>query len=272
MSVYAVGDVQGCYGALCRLLDRLSYDESSDELWLAGDLVNRGPDSANTIRLVKTLPGTRMVLGNHDLHLLAVSRGFRQPKRTDTFNDILDAPDCEELLSWIRQQPLLFLDSERRCLLVHAGLNPVWSVDRAVLLARQVEELLRNDETFPVLLQRMYGDTPSAWTDEMDEYDRGRWIINAFTRMRFCTTTGEMDFSQVGPPGSQTAGLYPWFQLLGDTEHRIIFGHWSLLGAGVHGSAVSLDSGCAHGGRLTAINIDEQPVRFVQVPCSSRSG
>lgn len=271
MSIYAVGDIQGCYSALCRLLDKLSFDESHDELWLAGDLVNRGPESANTIRLAKTLPGTRVVLGNHDLHLLAVSEGFRQTKQSDTFDDVLGAPDGEELLSWMRHQPLIYLDRERQCVMVHAGLHPGWSVDRAETLSRQVGDLMRGDATFPVLLQRMYGDTPSAWSEDMDEYDKGRWIINAFTRMRFCTAAGDMDFTQVGPPGSQPAGLYPWFELVNAAAYRIIFGHWSLLGAGVHGSAISLDSGCAHGGRLTAIDIEQQPVRFIQVPCGKNS-
>ncbi|MFC1680254.1 symmetrical bis(5'-nucleosyl)-tetraphosphatase [Pseudomonadota bacterium] len=271
MSVYAVGDVQGCYSALCRLLDKLDFDETQDEVWMAGDLVNRGPESASTIRLVKSLPHARVVLGNHDLHLLAVSGGFRIAKQTDTFNDILKAPDADELLSWVRKQPLLHLDDERRCVLVHAGIHPSWTVSQAALLARQVEALLRDDDTFPILLQRMYGDTPSLWSENLDQFDRGRWIINAFTRMRFCAASGEMDFSQAGPPGSQAAGLYPWFDLFDSSGYRVVFGHWSLLGAGIRGNTISLDSGCAHGGRLTAIDIEALEPAFLQVSCADHS-
>lgn len=270
MPVYAVGDIQGCHDDLCRLLDNLGFDDSGDELWLAGDLVNRGPDSAKTIRLVKSLHGARVVLGNHDLHLLAVARGFRPVKPTDTFADILHAPDGEELLEWLRTRPLLFADSDRRSLLVHAGVHPDWSIERAICLAREVEALLRDDDACPILLQRMYGNSPSNWSESLDRFDRGRWIINAFTRMRFCTPGGEMDFRQVGPPGSQPAGLHPWYELQKDRSHRIFFGHWSLLGAGVHGNAISLDSGCAHGGRLTAVNLDDQVARFIQVSCRGR--
>ena len=268
MSVYAVGDVQGCYSALCRLLERIGYDETADALWLAGDLVNRGPESAQTLRLVKSLRGAHTVLGNHDLHLLAVARGFRPVKPTDTFNDVLAAPDAAELLDWLRGRPLLLRDDQRRCALVHAGIHPSWNLDRASVLAGEVERLLRDDVACPVLLKRMYGDTPGRWSDSMDEFDRGRWVINALTRMRYCTLAGEMDFLQVGPPGSQPDVLHPWFELLSDPGFRIFFGHWSMLGAGDHRIAVSLDSGCAHGGRLTAVNIDERPVRFIQVPCS----
>lgn len=270
MSVYAVGDVQGCYSALCRLLDKLQFDDSSDELWLAGDLVNRGPESAETIRLVKSIPGVQAVLGNHDLHLLAVARGIRPVKQTDTFDSILKASDCDELLAWIRGLPLLFIDHSRRWLMVHAGIHPGWSVEQAASFSHQVEQLLRNDETCPELLQRMYGNTPSRWSEDLDQFDQGRWIINAFTRMRFCSATGEMDFSQVGAPGTQPDGLYPWFELYNSGQYRIVFGHWSLLGAGVHGRAISLDSGCAHGGLLTAIDIEDQESRFVQVSCGSK--
>lgn len=268
MAAYVVGDVQGCYGALCRLLDKLKFDESRDELWLAGDLVNRGPESANVIRLAKSLPNIRVVLGNHDLNLLAVSTGFRQIKQTDSLEDVLKAPDSEELLSWVRQLPLLHFDPNRQCLMVHAGLHPNWSVEQGRSFARQVENLLRDDDTYPVLLERMYGDLPTRWSDCMDEFDKARWIINAFTRMRFCTADGEMDFTQVGPPGTQPLGLHPWFNMRSPAKPRIVFGHWSTLGAGMFDHVVSLDSGCVHGVLLTAINLDDEPLRFVQVACN----
>ena len=187
MAVYAIGDIQGCYASLCRLLDKLSFDANNDELWLTGDLVNRGPASVDVIRFVKSLPRTQIVLGNHDLHLLAVAEGFRSPKHTDSFGDVLNADDREDLLSW---------------LLVHAGLHPSWSLTEALDHAREVELLIRDEETYPVLLARMYGDEPASLSDGIDGDDKSRFVINAFTRIRFCYRSGDMDFTQVGPPGT----------------------------------------------------------------------
>ena len=267
MATYAVGDVQGCYHSLCRLLDKLKFDDGTDELWFAGDLVNRGPDSVGVIRLARDLSRVRVVLGNHDLHLLAVSQGFRQIKHTDTFSDVLHASDREELLSWLRSQPLLHYDKQRRSVLVHAGLHPGWNLEQARSFAKNISALMVDDDTYPVLLSRMYGNKPSAWSDNMDKFDEARWTINAFTRMRFCTTSGKMDFKQVGAPGTQPEKLYPWFKLRQATDYRVIFGHWSLLGAGTFNGVTALDSGCVYGGRLSAINIEEALPRLIQVPC-----
>ncbi|MDJ0956473.1 MAG: symmetrical bis(5'-nucleosyl)-tetraphosphatase [Arenicellales bacterium] len=267
MSVYAIGDVQGCYASLRRLLDKLSFDAGSDELWLTGDLVNRGPASADVVRFVKDLPHTRIVLGNHDLHLLAVAEGFRAPKHTDSFSDILAADDREELLSWLRNRPIAHFDSERKTLLVHAGLHPRWSLTEALDHAREIELLIRNDETYPALLARMYGDEPASLSDKTVGDDKSRFIINAFTRIRYCYRSGDMDFAQVGPLGTQPDLLFPWFSLRQTEDLRILFGHWSSLGARVHGRFVSLDSGCVHGGYLSAIDVDNKPAHFVQVPC-----
>ncbi len=268
MSAYVVGDVQGCYNSLCRLLDKLKFDDATDELWFAGDLVNRGPGSARVVRLASNLNRVRMVLGNHDLHLLAVSEGFRKTKHTDTFSDVLGASDRDALLCWLREQPLMHYDKERRTVLVHAGLHPGWDIEQALSFAGDIAALLVDDDTFPVLLARMYGNEPAIWSVNMDKFDRARWTINAFTRMRFCETSGKMDFSEVGAPGTQPAHLHPWYQLRQSSDYRVIFGHWSLLGAGAFGDVVSLDSGCVHGGRLTAINLDEQPPHFIQVNCT----
>ena len=155
MAVYAIGDIQGCYASLCRLLDKLSFDANNDELWITGDLVNRGPASVDVIRFVKSLPRTQIVLGNHDLHLLAVAEGFRSPKHTDSFDDVLNADDREDLLSWLRNRAIAHFDSDRKTLLVHAGLHPSWSLTEALDHAREVELLIRDEETYPVLLARI---------------------------------------------------------------------------------------------------------------------
>jgi len=270
MAVYAIGDVQGCYNSLCRLLDKLKFDDGIDELWFAGDLVNRGPDSARVMRLVKGLDRGHVVLGNHDLHLLAVAAGCRKTKHSDTFNDVLEAADREELLAWLRCQPLLHYDRDRRTVLVHAGLHPSWNLEQALSHADDITALLVDNATRPTLLGRMYGNAPTSWSEGMDKYDKARWTINAFTRIRFCATSGSMDFTEVGAPGTQPEGLYPWFQLRHSSDYRVVFGHWSLLGAGTFDGAVSLDAGCVHGGRLSAIDLDKRPPDFIQVPCTDR--
>ena len=267
MAVYAIGDIQGCYASLRRLLDKLHFDADNDELWLTGDLVNRGPASVEVIRFVKSLPHTQVVLGNHDLHLLAVAEGFRPPKYTDSFDDVLNADDREELLSWLRNRAIAHFDSDRKTLLVHAGLHPHWSLTEALGHAREVELLIRNDKTYHALLARMYGDEPASLSDKVVGDDKSRFIINAFTRIRFCYRSGDMDFEQVGPPGTQPGLLFPWFTLRQAQGFRVLFGHWSSLGAQDHGLFVSLDSGCVHGGYLSAIDVEQRPPHFVQVPC-----
>ena len=267
MAVYAIGDIQGCHASLCRLLDKLEFDANNDELWLTGDLVNRGPASVEVLRFVKSLPHTQIVLGNHDLHLLAVAEGFRPPKHTDSFDDVLNADDREDLLSWLRKRPIAHFDNDRKTLLVHAGLHPGWSLTEALDHARGVELLIRNDETYPALLARMYGDEPTSLSDGIETDDKSRFIINAFTRIRYCYRSGGMDFTQVGPPGTQPNLLFPWFKLRQAEDLRVLFGHWSSLGAQVHDRFVSLDSGCVHGGYLSAIDVDRRPVHFVQFPC-----
>lgn len=270
MAAYAIGDVQGCYSSLRKLLDKLNFDSNDDELWFTGDLVNRGPDSAEVIRFLTGLPHCKTVLGNHDLHLLAVSKDQRQCKPTDTFQDVLSASDRECLLGWLRCRPLVHFDEDRRILLVHAGLHPSWNLPQVLDYAQEVENLLRDDETLPKLLKMMYGNEPTSLSDEMKRFDRARTIINAFTRIRYCDASGDMDFSQVGPPGTQPDSLYPWYQISRLDRFRVVFGHWSMLGARVENNVISLDSGCAHGGCLSAINVDKMPAQFVQVDCKDK--
>ena len=270
MATYAIGDVQGCCQALQRLLDKLKFDPVCDELWLTGDLVNRGPASAEVIRLIKNMPKTKAVLGNHDLHLLAVAHGGQPCKPTDTFDDALNAEDRESLLHWLRHRPLAHFDESRGILLVHAGIHPSWDLQQTLGYAQEVQELLRDSQTYPSLLAHMYGDPPAPLSAEMASFDRARTIINTFTRMRYCDASGHMDFSQVGPPGTQSAGLRPWYEMAQIDPVRVVFGHWSTLGARWLNNVISLDSGCVHGRCLSAVDLDQSPPRFVAIDCADQ--
>src|SRR5690606_15093837 len=227
MTTYVIGDLQGCCNQLQQLLDRIHAATSSPQLVFAGDLINRGPQSLATLRFIRSLgDAARTVLGNHDLHLLAVAQGIRKPHRSDTINDILNAPDCDKLLDWLRRQPLaLSMDD---CLVVHAGVMPQWTPQQALSLAAEVETVLRGPDWANFLAQ-MYGNTPARWDDSLHGMDRLRCIVNALTRMRFCNAEGEMDFSNADGPENAPPGYMPWFDVPGrQTESTtIIFGHWS---------------------------------------------
>lgn len=264
MALYAIGDVQGCFRRLEELLRALSFEPASDRLWFVGDLVNRGPDSAGVLRLVKHLDAG-VVLGNHDLHLLAVAAGARPLKASDTFIDVLEAGDRRQLLDWLVSQPLVRRDDESGWAMVHAGLAPEWDVETASRLAAEVEAALRSHHGDREFLVQMYGDYPDRWDESLDGMERIRFIINAFTRIRFCNADGALDLDQTGPPGAQPAHLHPWFELWPHRSHRLVFGHWAALGAGDHGNVVSTDSGCVWGGRLTAARLDPGPVKFFSV-------
>ncbi|MFO1433208.1 MAG: symmetrical bis(5'-nucleosyl)-tetraphosphatase [Candidatus Competibacteraceae bacterium] len=268
MAVYAIGDVQGCYTALQRLLERLCFDPSRDTLWFAGDLINRGPQSLAVVRLVRSL-GERAiaVLGNHDLTLLAVAEGVRKPKHSDTFQAILTAPDREELLHWLRRQPLLYHDPALGFTLVHAGLTPQWDLQQARSCAAEVEMVLQGPAYQDFIFQ-MFGSEPRLWCDELQGIERWRFIVNCFTRLRYCHEDGALNFSEKGPPGSQAAGLWPWFQIPWRRHAglNIVFGHWASLGYYRAPGIYSLDSGCVWGGRLTAIRLDA-PEQAYWVDC-----
>jgi bis(5'-nucleosyl)-tetraphosphatase (symmetrical) len=267
MALFAIGDVQGCCRCIERLIDRVGYKPGADRLWFVGDLVNRGPESLRTLRLVRGLDA-EVVLGNHDLHLLAVAAGARPLKAGDTFTDILKAPDRQHLLEWLSRRPLMRRDDAAGWAMVHAGLPPDWDVDTAGRVAREVEGALRRNYDNQTFLSRMYGDEPERWDDHLIGMDRIRFAINAFTRLRFCDRYGGMALRHSGPPGSQPPGLFPWFKVWPYTSHRVVFGHWSALGAGDHGNAVSTDSGCVWGGNLTAVRLDVEPVAFTSVGCT----
>ena len=267
MAIYAVGDIQGCHAELVQMLDQVSFDKEKDSLWLVGDLVNRGPGSLEVLRLVKSLGESAItVLGNHDLHLLAVAEGVAELNRNDTLDEILAAPDREELLSWLRNQRLLH--DQGGFVLVHAGLLPQWSVAQAASLAREVEAALHADD-YAVFLARMYGNTPHHWDDELSGYKRLRVIVNAFTRMRICTKDGEMEFRFKGEVENIPHGYLPWFDVpkRASSDATVIVGHWSALGLLLRKDVIALDTGCLWGGPMSAIRLDDR--RLFQVRCNN---
>jgi bis(5'-nucleosyl)-tetraphosphatase (symmetrical) len=269
MALYAIGDVQGCHDSLQRLLDKIRFDPCADRLWFTGDLVNRGPSSAEVVRFVASL-GDRAVavLGNHDLHLLAIAAGVERASASDALGDILSANDSEYLLSWIAKRPLFHRDGQAGYSLVHAGLLPQWSVDHAVALAREVEAVISGPNRAE-FFTHMYGDAPDFWTDTISGWERSRLIVNGFTRVRFCYPNGRMDFSFAGPPGTQRYPLQPWFQIQDRhcRGHRIVFGHWSLLGRWQSDGVIGIDTGCLWGRQLTAVRLDVNPPQFVSISC-----
>lgn len=267
MAVYAIGDVQGCYRELTVLLETLSFDPGRDRLWFTGDLVNRGPASLEVLRFVKGL-GDRAVtvLGNHDLHLLAVAGGHERARPKDTFDDVLTAPDRDELLTWLRHRPLLHREEAFADVMVHAGLPPQWDMMMAAACAAEVETALRVDHE--AFLANMYGDRPSVWVPGLCGWDRLRFITNCFTRLRYCDAAGRIDLDAKGPPGSQPPGYMPWFEAPGrrTAGRPVIFGHWSTLGVRSGGDVFALDGGCVWGGSLTALRMDGERTP-VAVPC-----
>lgn len=260
MALYAVGDVQGCLGPLKCLLDRAAFDPARDRLWLVGDLVNRGPQSLDTLRFLFAMRDSVVsVLGNHDLHLLAVAHNIERLKKGDTLREILDAPDRDDLLDWLRRLPLVHHDAERQITLVHAGIPPQWSLKKALKRAAEVEEALRDDARLPLFLDGMYGNEPDRWDSELRGVARLRTITNYFTRMRFCTADGRLDLKSKEGLGSAPKGFAPWFshperRMRGQ---RIIFGHWAALEGRCDEPGVqALDSGCVWGGALTLLDVD----------------
>ncbi len=257
MATYAIGDVQGCFQALLGLLERIAFDLKRDRLWFVGDLVNRGPDSLATLRFVKGLGESAVcVLGNHDLHLVAVAEGHAVLRKDDTLEETLRAPDRAELIAWLRQLPLMH--AEDGYAIVHAGLLPSWTVARALELAHEVEQALRAP-AYGSLLARMYGYEPDRWSDQLRGYPRLRVIINAMTRMRVCTRQGVMQLRYKGDSALLPVGLLPWFAVPGRASSGIpvIFGHWSALGLVLEHDVIGLDTGCLWGRKLSALRLED---------------
>ncbi|MFY3383091.1 symmetrical bis(5'-nucleosyl)-tetraphosphatase [Paracidovorax sp. MALMAid1276] len=257
MALYCIGDIQGCDSALVRLLDEIGFSASRDTVYLLGDLVNRGPDSAAVLRrCMRHGDAIRCVLGNHDLHLLAAAAGARKPSRRDTLAGVLDAPDREALLAWLRQQPLARSHdlAGQALLIVHAGVLPAWTAADALALADEVQAVLRGPG-LAGFLHTMYGNTPDRWSDALTGTDRLRVIVNAFTRLRLCTADGVMDFESTESAEAAPPGLMPWFDVPGRrTAGTVIaFGHWSTLGGLNRPDLLGLDTGCVWGGCLSAV-------------------
>jgi bis(5'-nucleosyl)-tetraphosphatase (symmetrical) len=253
VSLYLIGDVQGCCSALDQLLERLSFSPSRDELVILGDLVNRGPASAQVLRTLRSLEGAaHCVLGNHDLHVLALQAGVRRPHRLDTAFDVLQAPDGHELLGWLRLQPLALHKAD--CLMVHAGVLPSWTLNDTLAFAAEVQHVLRGPDWID-FLRHMYGNTPARWQHQLTGHERLRVIVNALTRLRFCTADGDMEFDSKEGAGQAPAGFMPWFDVPGRATRQTVvaFGHWSTLGWLDRPDVISLDTGCVWGGSLTAL-------------------
>jgi bis(5'-nucleosyl)-tetraphosphatase (symmetrical) len=269
MSIWAIGDLQGCYAPTQRLLERIRFDPAADTLWFCGDLVNRGGESLETLRLVHSLRDhSVVVLGNHDLSLLAVGERSRDEQRkvNQDLQRVLFADDADALLEWLRRQPLVHADRALGWMMVHAGLAPKWTTSLAEKHAREVEARLRGD-SYRKLLKNMYGDRPS-WSPGLSGNERDRAIINVFTRLRYCTPRGRIAFEEKGAPGSQPAGLYPWYAVPGrvDRDLKIVCGHWSTLGLFVGNGIHMIDTGAVWGGKLSALQLDTDGLHIVQVP------
>ena len=272
MTIWAIGDIQGCFDPLQRLLDKCRFDPTQDQLWMVGDLVNRGPQSLETLRFFRSLGKSAVtVLGNHDLYLLMVAANA-VPRRgkDDTLDPILAAPDVADLLDWLKAQPLAhaqMLDGQRY-VMVHAGLLPAWTAEDALALSEEVSRHLRGTQ-FAQFLNSLWGDSPLGWHKQLNELDRARVIVNAMTRMRFCSKQGIMDLKTKGKPENAPVGHVPWFEVPGrkTAKDTLVVGHWSALGLKMTPNLVALDSGCLWGGHLTAVSLPEREV--IQVSCTT---
>jgi bis(5'-nucleosyl)-tetraphosphatase (symmetrical) len=267
VSTYVIGDIQGCFEALQNLLSHIKFSpEHGDRLWVTGDLVNRGPNSLQTLRFLKTLgPAVSCVLGNHDLHLLAVACGHRQKHASDTFDDILSAPDNKTLINWLRHCPLVYTNTNfPNLLMVHAGLLPQWGKADALALAKEAETALQS-EYWENHIEHLYGNEPRQWQSNLAGYDRLRVVINGLTRLRFCNTEGVINFTAKEHTNQAPTGFLPWFDVPNRHSQslQIVFGHWSTLGLKIRTDIIALDTGCVWGGRLSAFRLEDQTVHSV---------
>jgi len=260
VATYAIGDIQGCLAPLQCLLDKIAFDPARDKLWLAGDLINRGPDTLATLRFLYGMRDSLcVVLGNHDLHFLAVAAGVRQPGQYDTLNELLAAPDCAELVHWLCQQRLLYHDATLGFTMVHAGIPPQWDLVQAQAYAREVEAVLQSQYAQD-FFTNMYGNSPKRWKNKLIGYDRLRMITNYFTRMRFCTAEGELELQTKESAAAAPEGYAPWFSFpeRKTVNQKILFGHWAALeGKTSAPNVYALDTGCVWGGELTALRLDD---------------
>jgi bis(5'-nucleosyl)-tetraphosphatase (symmetrical) len=271
MAVYAIGDVQGCYSHLMRLLDKIKFDSTNDTLWFCGDLVNRGPESLQTLRFIKSL-GDRAVsiLGNHDLHLLALYHSKRILDKSDTLSQVLTSSDCDELMIWLQARPLAYFDDSLKAIMIHAGVHPSWSLEQTLAHSLELERVLQGEES-GLFFDKMYGDSPDFWSDELTGFDRLRCITNVFTRMRFLAPDYRLNFAAKGAPEqNKDSNLTPWYLLNSqlDANVKVIFGHWATLPTGQYGRHFAIDGGCVWGRCFTALQIDTVEPRWHSVDCS----
>jgi len=267
MALYAVGDIQGCHAEFRDLLELIGFSPASDRLWLVGDLVNRGPDSLGVLRTVKALGDSAVtVLGNHDFHLLTVAAGHRKAHREDTIDAILAAPDRDELIAWLGARPLVVAEGDYA--MVHAGFVPSWTVEQALALSSEVQAVMKSDNARE-FLGVLYGDEPHRWSNDLTGYDRLRVVVNACTRLRFCTDDDTMELREKRGPGQTPAGFAPWFSHDNrrSASHSIVCGHWSTLELMLAPNVMMLDSGCLWGGTLTGIRLPDR--RVYQIPSRS---
>ena len=273
MATYVVGDIQGCYQSLVFALDQCQFDPSVDRLWCAGDLINRGPDSLSTLRLLRDM-GTAVVavLGNHDMHLLALAAGNQRHADQSNLTEVLAAPDCAELIAWLQQRPLLHHDTQLNFAMVHAGIPPQWSIAEATARAAEVEAVLRGPKAIDYFAD-LYGHEPSAWSDDLSGMSRWRYITNSFTRLRFCTAEGTLVLHEKGAPGTQAdPTAQPWFSHpnRASRDTRLVCGHWSTLGFYTGNQVWAIDTGCVWGKQLTFLRIDQAQPVAVHYPSQDR--
>lgn len=275
MATYAIGDIQGCREHLERLLDKVKFDTARDTIWFVGDLVNRGPDSLGVLRLVRNQLRERAitVVGNHDIHLMSVWSGHGRLKSSDTLKATLNAEDADELIDWLRRRPLMHLDEELGYAMIHAGIPPGWSVAEAQLRALELEEALRGRIPFEELMDNIYGNLPSEWSEDLSGFDRLRYIANAFTRMRFTDSSGRLLLRFKGPPADAPQDHLPWFVTRQRLRSRrdpvkLVTGHWSRLGMHMDAGLLSIDTGCLWGQTLTAVRLDDGSEQVYRVDCS----
>jgi len=273
MAIYAIGDIQGCFDELTKLVEKIAFNPNSDHLWFVGDLVNRGPKSLETLRWVKSLGDRAItVLGNHDLHLLAIYAGIKKIDNNNSLYPVLQAGDVGELMDWLRHRPLVHFDSKLNIAMVHAGLMPQWSIKNALTCAKEVEEVLRSKQ-IKNFLENMYGEKPDRWDETLSGWRRLRAITNSFTRMRYCNSHGVINFSDKGPPpGTQSPGMNPWFEINSrkSQDTTIVFGHWSTLGHINDHNVIATDTGCLWGGSLTAVRIGDNEPKTFQIKCEAK--
>lgn len=268
MATYAVGDIQGCYEPLAQLLDKVNFDPVKDTLLCVGDLVNRGPDSLKTLRLLKSLNNQCVsVLGNHDIHLLSMIYGVREHRASDTLLPILEAHDRDEITDWLRHKPLLVIDAQRKIALCHAGVYPWWNMQQAQDLAQEVERVFAHEKKCVRLLGKIYSNLPSKWSPDLGKTQRRRFIINAFTRMRFCSPKGHLNLTESGFANKARKNRVPWFAIPNNSfkSYRIVFGHWSALGLLNTPEHLCLDTGCVWGRELTMAKISKNPNKPVKL-------